>query len=362
MHDPHRPADPPDLPGLRARIDRLDLELVRLLGERAEVAALIGRLKAREGDAVFDPGRENAVISRAVQQGAGRLPARSVEAIFREIISASRALEAPTRVAFLGEEGGFGHEAAATRFGGSAFCAPHAQADSLLSALQARSADFGCFPITPSGEDPGFEAFDLLLDSPFPVVGEFLFESSHCLLAPGPGPVERLFGDPYAFTHCRRHLDRLYPAVERVAVRNGLEAARLAGQASGAAAVGARILGELAGLKVLGETLDDVAGASRRYLILGPEPAPRAAGEKTALLVALSNRPGFLHGLLGCFAAASINLVWLENRTHARWPWDHLFYIEADGHHLDEPMRGALEEVRRGTEFFKVLGSFPRPM
>ncbi len=349
-----------ELDDLRAKIDRLDRELVSLLAQRAEVAARIGQLKAGAGSGVFDPGREETVIARAMEHGAGLLPGRSVEAIFREIISASRALEAPTRVAFLGGEGGFGHEAAATRFGSSAFCEPVDDADALLDALQARRADFGCFPITPSGEDPGFEAFDLLLNSPFPVVGEFRFESTHCLLAPAPGPVLRLFGDPFAFTHCRRHLDQLYPGVERVAVRNGLEAARLAARATGAAAVGARILGELAGLEVVGEALDDVPGAVRRYLILGPEPAKRAAEEKTALLVALDNRPGFLHGLLGRFAAAGINLVWLENRANARWPWDHLFYIEADGHQADEPLHGALDDVQSGTAFFKALGSFPR--
>ncbi|MBI5838291.1 MAG: chorismate mutase [Candidatus Eisenbacteria bacterium] len=349
-----------ELTDLRAQIDRIDRDLVSLLAQRADVAGRIGALKAAEGSAVFDPGREETVISRAVALGAGRLPARSLEAIFREIISASRALEAPTRVAFLGEEGGFGHEAAASRFGSSAFCAPMTDADALLGTLQARSADFGCFPITPSGEDPGFEAFDLLLNSPFPVVGEFLVENSHCLLAGSAGPVARLIGDPYSFTHCRRHLDLMHPGVERVAVRNGLEAARLAARSPGAAAVGTRILGELAGLEVIAEALDDVPGAARRYLILGIEPAKRAAEEKTALLVALDNRPGFLHGLLGCFASTGINLVWLENRANARWSWDHLFYLEADGHHQEEPLKTALTAVQRGTAFFKVLGSFPR--
>ncbi|HVP39664.1 MAG TPA: prephenate dehydratase domain-containing protein [Candidatus Saccharimonadales bacterium] len=351
---------PEDLRDLRARIDRIDRELVRLLGQRAEAAAQVGRVKAGAGDTVFDPGREEAVIARAVELGAGPLPARAVEAVFREIISASRALEAPTRIAYLGEEGGFGHEAAAARFGSSAFCVPMADADALLSSLQARGADFGSFPITPSGEDPGFEAFDLLLNSPFPVVGEFLAETSHWLLVPGAEPVRRLFGDPFAFTHCRRHLDQRCPGAERVAVRTGLEAARLAAHTPGAAAVGARSLGELAGLAVAGEMLDDVPAAARRYLILGSEPAPRAPEEKTSLLVALANRPGTLHHLLGCFASAGANVAWLENRAHARWPWDHLFCLEVEGHQSEEPLRGALQRARAATEFFKVLGSFPR--
>ena len=349
-----------ELRNLRHEIDRLDEELVDLLGRRAEVAAAIGRLKARGGDVVFDPGREESVIARAIEHGAGKLPARSLEAIFREVISASRALEAPTRVAFLGQEGGFSHEAAATRFGGSAFCAPTPDPDMLLNALQTRAADFGCFPITPSGEDPGFEAFDLLLNSPYPVVGEFLFESTHCLLGDSAAGVRRLYGDPFSFTHCRKFLESEFPAVERVALRNGLEAARLAARSPGSAAVGARILGELAGLNVLREAVDDAPPAARRYLIVGGEPAPRAATEKTAVLVALSNRPGFLHGLLACFADAGINLVWLENRAYSRWPWDHLFYLEAEGHHSEEPLRSALEAVRKGTEYAKVLGSFPR--
>ncbi len=349
-----------DISRLRGEIDAIDRRLVEFLVARADVAAAIGRLKAAGGSVVFDPGREEAVILRAVEEAAGRLPRHSVEAIFREIISASRALEAPTRVVFLGSEGGFTHEAASQRFGGSAFCEPVADQDGLLAALQNRTADFGCFPFTPSGEDPGFEAFDLLLNSPFPVAGEFQLEGAHVLLRSGEGPVARLYGDPFAFTHCRRHLDQAHPKAERVAVQNSLEAARMAARMPGSAALGPRFLAELAGLVVSGEGLDDAPSAARRYLILASQGARRAQAEKTALLLALANRPGVLHSMLGCFASAGINVVAVENRANARWSWEHLFYLEAEGHHAEPAMAGSLKEVERGTTFFKVLGSFPK--
>lgn len=348
-----------DISKLREQIDGIDRRLVDLLVSRADVATAIGRLKASAGTVAFDPGREEAVIRRAVEEAAGRLPRHSVEAIFREIISASRALEAPTRVVFLGSEGGFTHEAAAQRFGGSAFCESVPDQDALLAALQNRTADFGCFPFTPSGEDPGFEAFDLMLNSPFPVAGEFQLEGTHVLLRTGEGPVTRLYGDPFAFTHCRRHLDQSHPKAERVAVQSSLEAARLAARAPGSAALGPRFLADLTGLAVSGDGLDDAPAAARRYLILAPQPAPRAQAEKTALLVALANRPGVLHSMLGCFATGGINVVAVENRANARWTWEHLFYLEAEGHHSEPAMAGALREVEGRAAFFKVLGAFP---
>src|SRR5258706_947431 len=97
---PHAPR--PELFALRTQIDGLDRELLALLNRRAALAQQVGELKKQEGSVVFRPEREAQVIDGLKSANAGPLKADSVAPIWREIMSACRALETPTRVAYLG--------------------------------------------------------------------------------------------------------------------------------------------------------------------------------------------------------------------------------------------------------------------
>ena len=95
---------------LRNRIDALDLELLALLNRRAGLAHEVGELKKGEGSVVFRPEREAQVIATLQQANAQSglahtLQSDSVAFVWREIMSACRALEAPQRVAYLGPAG-----------------------------------------------------------------------------------------------------------------------------------------------------------------------------------------------------------------------------------------------------------------
>ena len=82
-----------DLGDLRARIDRIDGELVKLLAERADVAARIGERKREAGESPLDAGRERELLERLSREDRGNLPLDRLLAIFREILSASRAVQ-----------------------------------------------------------------------------------------------------------------------------------------------------------------------------------------------------------------------------------------------------------------------------
>ena len=100
-------APAPELLSLRAQIDALDRELLALLNRRAALALQVGEIKKREGSAVFRPEREAQVIDGLKAENRGPLPNESVAPIWREIMSASRALETPLRIAYLGPAGTF---------------------------------------------------------------------------------------------------------------------------------------------------------------------------------------------------------------------------------------------------------------
>ena len=78
---------------LRSRIDKIDLQLLRLLNRRAAAALEIGRVKKKQGLPVYDSRREKEVLRRLVRQNGGPLPAASVKGIFGEILRRNRGLQ-----------------------------------------------------------------------------------------------------------------------------------------------------------------------------------------------------------------------------------------------------------------------------
>jgi len=109
------PPPPEDLARHRAAIDALDREVLAQLNERARHAQAIGTLKGAE--AAYRPEREAQVLAALHARNAGPLPNAAITAVFREVMSACRALEQPLRVAYLGPAGTFSHAAVAKHFG-----------------------------------------------------------------------------------------------------------------------------------------------------------------------------------------------------------------------------------------------------
>ncbi len=78
---------------LRARIDELDVQLVRLLNERAQHAIEIGRIKDRLGLDAYSPAREKQVMQNVTRDNPGPLSDAAVRRLFERIVDESRTIE-----------------------------------------------------------------------------------------------------------------------------------------------------------------------------------------------------------------------------------------------------------------------------
>jgi chorismate mutase/prephenate dehydratase len=88
----------PELRRLRRRIDALDRRLVGLLNDRMELARAAGRAKAAAGRrAIRDAEREREVLLRVTMANPGPMPQADLLALYRRLITATRALEAQDR-------------------------------------------------------------------------------------------------------------------------------------------------------------------------------------------------------------------------------------------------------------------------
>lgn len=358
-------ASNPALLALRERIDALDRDLLTLLNQRMQVVVEVGELKKREGSPVFRPEREAQVIANLKALNNGPLKSESVAPIWREIMSASRALEAPTRVAYLGPAGTFSEEAALGYFGSSIARVPCASFDEVLRATTAGAADFGVVPVENSTEGVVTRSLDLFLTTPLFIIGETSLIVRHNLLrrASEMVGISAVCAHPQALAQCQGWLSQHLPDVERRPVSSNAEGARLASLDPSLAAIASTRAAAEFGLQLLAPAIQDDAHNRTRFAVLtlpDRHPAPSPSGHDcTSLVVSVENKPGAVHDMLVPLKANGVSMTRFESRPARSGQWEYYFYIDIAGH-PDEPHVGsALRALRQACAFFKVLGTYP---
>ena len=357
-----KPAPPSaNLAELRARIDQINLTLVDLLSERARIAQTVGRLKHADGAPIHQPAREREVLERVTRHNPGPLTDAHLERIFTEIISACMALEQTIRIAYLGPEHTYSHEAARGRFGDSAEFAPEPSIAAVFQAVETERAHYGVVPVENSTEGSVGLTLDLLIDTPAMIVGEILLPIRHALMSRDgdPARVKRILTHQQSLGQCRNYLAANYPRCELEAVASNTLAARRAAEDADCAAICSAAAAPTYGLKIIAENIQDVAHNVTRFLVLGRHPSGRSGTDKTSLMFALPERAGVLHGALSLFAREKINMTMIQSRPQRQRPWAYLFFVDLEGHREDAQFKRALKALARRALFLKVLGSYP---
>jgi chorismate mutase/prephenate dehydratase len=343
----------------RIHIDRIDDELLKLFNQRAEWAQRIGHLKGES--IVLRPEREAQVLQRMVSSNTGPLPVASIAALFTEVMSHCRALEAPLKVAYLGPQGTFTQAAVLKRFGHACHSVPCASIDEVFRAVESGETNYGVVPVENSTEGAVGRTLDLLLQSPLKVCGEVMLPVHQCLLSQTADPAQilRVFSHPQSLGQCQGWLSAHLPNAERISVASNAEAAALASQQPQTAAVAGRMAAEYYGLPILAENIEDDPRNTTRFLVIGNHDVAPSGNDRTSLVMSAPNRPGAVHALLMPLAKHGVSMTKLESRPARSGMWEYVFYMDIEGHQNDDTAAAALAELMQVASFLKVLGSYP---
>ena len=359
------PATGPDLLALRERIDDVDRQLLDLLNQRASLAQAVGELKRKEGSVVFRPEREAQVIDGLKARNTGPLKPDSVAPIWREIMSACRALETPTRVAYLGPAGTFSEEAAIGFFGSSIVRVHCASIDEVFRTTSAGAADFGVVPVENSTEGVVARSLDLFLTEPLFIIGETSLYVRQNLLrrVEGLDGVQAVVAHPQALAQCHGWLSNHLPHAERRPVASNAEGARLAALDPSLCGIASTRAASEYGLHVVGPGIqDDPHNRTRFAIVTRPDrhPVPQASGHNcTSLVVSVPNQPGAVHDMLVPLKRHGVSMSRFESRPARSGQWEYFFYIDIQGHPDQPHIDAALRELRAACAFFKILGTYP---
>jgi chorismate mutase/prephenate dehydratase len=356
----------PGLDSIRDRIDDIDRRIHDLLNERAQFAQQVGKSKRSEGLSTADfykPEREAQVLRKALERNKGPLRNEEIARLFREIMSACLAQQEPLKVAFLGPEGTFSQQAVLKHFGHSVRALPLAAIGEVFEEVQAGHADFGIVPIENSTEGTVNNTLDMFLTSPLKICGEVELRIHQHVMGRMHGleKIVRVCSHQQSLAQCRQWLDEYLPNAERVPVSSNAEAARRARDEDGTAAIAGQAAAEVYGLNIIVPEIEDAPDNTTRFLVIGRKLFSPSGNDKTTLLVSAGDTqsPGALHRLLGPLAEHGISMTRIESRPSRRRKWDYVFFIDVVGHADQHPLSTALEELKKQSSLFRVLGSYP---
>ncbi|RYZ91848.1 MAG: prephenate dehydratase [Moraxellaceae bacterium] len=357
-------ASPDTLDELRGKIDLVDQQIHQLLNKRAVLAENVAKAKfSTETNPVFyRPEREAQVLRNVMARNKGPLGNETVARIFREIMSACLALEAPQTIAFLGPEGTFTQTAALKHFGHQAVTKSMATIDEVFREVEAGSAHYGVVPVENSSEGVVNHTLDCFIASPLNEIGEVELRIHHqFLIAPTtkPDSITKIYAHQQTLAQCRKWLDAHYPNAERVALSSNAEAAKRIRSEWHSAAIAGETAANLYELTTLHQNIEDNPSNTTRFLIIGREKIPASGHDKTSLLVAAHDRAGALIEILSPFAKHNISLTSIETRPALPEKWAYVFFIDLKGHVSDGNVAAALAEIKPLVKEVRVLGSYP---
>ena len=346
----------------RREVDRIDREILQLIGQRLNVARSIGEAKQKTGAAVYSPQREEQLL-RSLTEAAPAIPASGLRAIYREIISLSIGAQMAKPVAYLGPEGSFTQQAEIRAFGSSVPSLPLRTIADIFAAVESGEATYGVVPVENSTEGVVSHSLDLLAESELKVVAQVTLSVEQCLVGHGAlADITHVLSKDIALAQCRGWLSRHLPNAVLVETDSTAAAVeKVAREPKGQAAVASSSAAESRGVPILSRGIQDRRDNATRFFIigLGANP-PGDTPEVTSVVLTLKHEPGSLQGALSAFSDRGINLIRIESRPSRRQAWEYQFFIDFPGHWASPAVQSAVTELKGRCEVVKWLGSYPQ--
>ncbi len=352
----------PELEQLRLKIDGIDRDVTRLLNERVRTSAEIGKIKDEKGLEPYDPAREEEVFGKLDDLNEGPLETASLRMIYREVVSASIALQKDLVIGYLGPEATFTHQAAMKNFGSALSYRPLLDITDVFREVERGECDYGVVPVENSTEGAVNGSLDLLVETELTIIAQVYLKIEHCLFSVSTlEEITKVSSKDQAIAQCGDWLRRNLSGAQLENVSSTAEAVRVAKGEPGSAAIASTLAGRLYDVPCVADGIQDRKDNLTRFLVVGRKALARRENVeyKTSLVLSVTDKVGALQEALKPFGERHLNLCKIESRPSRLKPWDYYFFVDFVGHRDDEPASEAIKELENACPFVKCLGSYP---
>ena len=345
---------------LRKNINGIDKKIITLLNNRASAAKVIGKLKKEAGVSIYTPEREVEIYENIIKENKGPLPDKALFTIYREIMSGSLGLEKKLKIAYLGPEATFTHQAGIKKFGSNIEYYACPTITDVFRDVEAERSDYGVVPVENSTEGMISHTLDMFINSDLKICSEIMLEISHNLLGKcNIKSVKKIYSKQEVFGQCRLWLEINMRGIALTEVSSTSKAAEIASQEKNSAAIASMLAAKKYRLNVIAKDIEDNPNNVTRFLVIG-EAIPRPTKkDKTSIMFSVKDKVGALHDILVPFKKYRINLTKIESRPSKRKTWEYYFFVDMTGHCENQNVKKALNELEKHCSFLKILGSYP---
>lgn len=350
------------LESLRDEIDGVDSQIVGLLNQRVQAAAKIGRIKDELGVDPYDPAREEQVFEKLESLNSGPLTKESLRIIYREVISASIALEKKLIIGYLGPEATYTHQAAVNNFGSTLEYRALSDIPDVFQAVECGECDYGVVPIENSTEGAVNRSLDLLVETELTIVAQVYLKVEHSLFSfCSLDEIDEVRSKDQALAQCGEWLRRNLPNARLVPFTSTAEAVRSLKPDSKTAAIAGSLAGRMYDVPSQSQGIQDRKNNVTRFLVVARKPLPKRdeVNYRTSLVLSLPDQIGALQNALKPFSDRELNLCKIESRPSRLKTWDYYFFVDFIGHCEDEKVREVMDELEKVCPLVKFLGSYP---
>lgn len=267
------------------------------------------------------------------------------------------------KIAFQGEHGAYSEMASLQHFGSNIELMPFKTLFEVFGTVENRKANYAVVPIENSIEGSVNETYDLLINTRMTVCNEIYFHVVHCLISYKESDLSKIrtvYSHPQALAQCRSFLRK--HMMEPIPFFDTAGSVKMLKEfpKDNTGAIASQRAAETYELEVIEKGIEDNKNNYTRFIVLSDGDSEPTGNDKTLAIFTIKHLPGALYKVIGEFSSMDINLTMIVSRPTKGTPWEYNFFVDFEGHRNDSKIKECLERLRNNTEFFKVLGSYPR--
>jgi len=350
-----------DLNQLRDQIDNIDSKILSLINQRLEIGKKVGMIKKSTGSKVIDRSREQKVIEKLTKINQGPSDTELLKYIFNVIITATREIQKPKTISFLGPEASYTHIAALAHFKHSGKFVEQPNLYEIFREVEKKESHFGVVPVENSIEGAVNHTLDLFRDFDLNICAEHYEPVSHDLLSitGEPEDVQKICSHPQALAQCKTWIKKKFAHADIFETSSTSKAALLASKDKSIAAIASRQAAHIYELQIVESKIEDYSGNITRFLVIGKNMPEQSQNDRTSIMFATSHEPGALFKALEPVNRAGLNMLKLESRPTRHQNWGYFFFLDIEGHQQDKLVSDTIKEIKKHSLSLKILGSYP---
>lgn len=375
-----------DITELRAEIDKVDEELVKLFCARMELSAKVADYKRERNLPIYVPAREREILQEVAAKAGPEL-AGYTRSLYSAIFELSRGYQAKRNgsqtplyreitqaientpklfpqapmVACQGVEGAYSQLACEKIFK-NPMILYFKNFDAVFSAIEKGMCQYGILPIENSTAGSVNQVYDLMIQHNFSIVRTFRLKVDHNLLV-NPGTkledIKEIYSHEQAIHQCEGFLSKL-PGVNVMAVANTAVASEMVAKSGrkDVAALSSRSCAQLYGLENIASSVQDRGNNRTRFICISKNLEIYPGSDKTSIMMILNHKPGALYKVLARLYTLGVNVTKLESRPLPDREFEFMFYFDLETSIYSQEFVELMCEIGDFCEEFKYLGSY----